>query len=386
MKHMLKFFCLFVGLSNLLAENIYAIPAFARKYSMTCKTCHAPFPKLKPYGDEFAGNGFVLKDKDAPRYYLETGDSELSLLRDIPVALRLEGYVNYNNAKSKQMDLTSPYILKLMSGGELTKNVSYYFYFFYSERGEVAGIEDAFVMYNDLFGSNLDFYIGQFQVSDPLFKRELRLTFEDYQIYKTKIGSSTADLSYDRGIMLTYGFETGTDITLEILNGAGIGPANAARNFDDDKNKNVAGRVSQDISKNVRFGGIGYYGKERKSGCTNSLWMAGGDATLAIEPLEFNFQYLQRKDKNPSFVAGADDIKTQGAFGELILMPNGDDSKWYGVGMFNWVKSDSAAVNYKSVTGHLGYMLKRNIRLAAEYTYNFTNKFGKLGAGMILAF
>ncbi|MCK7528382.1 MAG: hypothetical protein MZV64_67865 [Ignavibacteriales bacterium] len=51
------------------------MPAFARKYSMSCKTCHAPFPKLKPYGEEFAGNGFVIKDKDTPRYTIDTGDS-----------------------------------------------------------------------------------------------------------------------------------------------------------------------------------------------------------------------------------------------------------------------------------------------------------------------
>ena len=44
--------------------EIYSIPAFARKYNMSCKVCHSPFPKLKPYGEDFAGNGFVLKDKD----------------------------------------------------------------------------------------------------------------------------------------------------------------------------------------------------------------------------------------------------------------------------------------------------------------------------------
>ena len=25
-----------------------AIPAFARKYKVSCTTCHAPFPRLKP--------------------------------------------------------------------------------------------------------------------------------------------------------------------------------------------------------------------------------------------------------------------------------------------------------------------------------------------------
>ncbi len=45
----------------LASHSINAIPAFARKYNMTCKTCHSPFPKLKAYGEEFAGNGFVLE-------------------------------------------------------------------------------------------------------------------------------------------------------------------------------------------------------------------------------------------------------------------------------------------------------------------------------------
>lgn len=88
---MKKITTLFVLMATLFSFiDSYAIPAFARKYNMSCQTCHSPFPKIKDYGDEFAGNGFVLADKDAPRYYVETGDSELSLIRDIPLALRLE--------------------------------------------------------------------------------------------------------------------------------------------------------------------------------------------------------------------------------------------------------------------------------------------------------
>ena len=153
-------------------EESQAIPAFARKYRMTCNTCHAPVPRLKEYGDEFAGNGFVLKDQEAPRYYVETGDDDLSLIRELPFALRLEGHVQHRTETGKKADFTFPYNLKLLSGGEITDNIAYYFYFFLSERGEVAGLEDAFIMFNDVAGSALDVYVGQFQVSDPLFKRE----------------------------------------------------------------------------------------------------------------------------------------------------------------------------------------------------------------------
>ena len=123
-----KYYLLLIFISSFFSEEILAIPAFARKYNMTCKTCHSPFPKLKPYGDEFAANGFVLKDKDAPRYYVETGDNDLSLIRDLPLAIRLEGYLTYNNNKSENSDFSAPYIIKLLSGGSITSNISYYFY------------------------------------------------------------------------------------------------------------------------------------------------------------------------------------------------------------------------------------------------------------------
>ncbi len=117
-------------------------------------------------------------------------------------------------------------------------------------------------MFNDLFGSELDLTIGQFQLCDPLFKRELRLTRDDYYIYKVRPGASQVDLTYDRGIMLTYGFESGTDLALQIVNGSGIGEGFCDGNFDNDKYKNFMGRISQDVGDHFRIGAMGYYGRE----------------------------------------------------------------------------------------------------------------------------
>ncbi|MCB9257883.1 MAG: hypothetical protein H6612_00905 [Ignavibacteriales bacterium] len=376
-----------------LSELVLAIPAFARKYNMSCATCHAPFPKLKPYGDEFAGNGFKLADQDNPRYYVNTGDDDLSLIRDFPIAVRLEGLVTYNNNNSEKSDFNAPYILKLLSGGEIAPNIAYYFYFFFSERGEVAGIEDAFIMFNNLFGSELDLYIGQFQVSDPLFKRELRLTFEDYLLYKNSIGHSRIDLTYDRGIMLTYGFDSGTDIIVEILNGSGIGEPDELRNFDYDPYKNVFGRLSQDIGEFLRIGGFGYYGKEdledgNNNSFTNETTMFGPDLTLSYnDMLELNFQYVLRKDKQPlSPTVLSAEVETKGMMGELIYTPRGDKSNWYAAALYNWQDSDLGGYKYSKVTGHLGWMLKRNVRPFCEFTYDLENKYGQVGLGIVSAF
>jgi hypothetical protein len=373
-------------------DAVMAIPAFARKYKMSCTTCHTPFPKLKPYGDEFAGNGFKLADQDAPRYYVKTGDDDLSLIRDFPLAIRLEGLVTYNNNNSEKSDFNAPYNLKLLSGGEIATNISYYFYFFLSERGEVAGIEDAFLMFNNLFGSELDLYVGQFQVSDPLMKRELRLTYEDYLPYKNKIGKSRIDLTYDRGIMLTYGFDTGTDIIVEVLNGTGIGEADGLKNFDFDKHKNFFGRISQDIGEFLRIGGFGYFGKEDlddSSGVfTNEVTMFGPDLTLSYKNiLELNMQYIIRKDKQPlSPTVLNKEIETKGMLAELLYMPEGDQSKWYAAALYNWQDSDLAGYEISKATGHLGWVLKTNIRLFGEFTYDLEYEFGQFGLGFVTAF
>ncbi len=378
------------ALAAFAVSNLDAMPAFARKYQMSCKTCHAPFPKLKPYGEEFAGNGFVIKDKDTPRYYIETGDDALSLLREVPLALRLEGFLAYNNGDRKQIDFTSPHLMKLLSGGEITKNISYYFYFYLSERGEVAGLEDAFLMFNDLLGTDVDLVVGQFQVSDPLFKRELRLTLEDYLIYKTRPGRSRASLTYDRGLMLTTGLPGDIDLALEVVNGTGIGEADIFRNFDEDKYKNVLLRLSRDFSPTARLGAFGYVGKERQEGVDSSVWMVGGDATFGAAPFELNLQFVERRDSEPFFSTGpAGEVRTRGAFAELIYLPRGDDSRWYGVGLLNWVDSNRPELEAVSVTASLGYMLRRNMRAVVEFTQVLDGPAGdhpRLAVGLVTAF
>jgi hypothetical protein len=364
-------------------EIAEAIPAFARKYAMSCKTCHSPMPRLKAYGDEFAGNGFKLPEKEAPRYFLETGDEQLSLIRDFPVAARLEGHITYNYGNSENSDFGVPFILKLLSGGEITKDIAYYFYFYMSERGELAGVEDCYIMFNNLLGIDLDLYFGQFQVSDPLFKRELRLSLEDYQVYKTKPGISKMNLAYDRGIMLTLGLDWGMDLIFEMVNGCGLTHADARKLFDIDGHKTLIGRISQDIGDFARVGGFALYGKEDMKNAinntiTNEVFTFGPDLTFSLgEKAELNFQYIHRTDKNlflsENDINPSKDLETKGIMTELIVTPDGDDSRFYGAALFNWIESDYKALNYKTATLHLGYLLKRNLRIVLEGTYNFTD-------------
>ncbi len=372
-----------------------AIPAFGRKYRISCQTCHSPaIPALKPYGDEFAGAGFRLEDYESPRYFMDTGDDELSLLRELPLSVRFDGHFSYNNAGSEYPDFGFPYGLKLMSGGEVSEKLSYYFYVYIDERGEVAGVEDAFLMYHDLLGTGINLYAGQFQVSDPLFKRELRLILEDYHIYKVSPGNSSVSLTYDRGILIEYELPTGTGIVAEVVNGNGLGEAGEGILFDKDRYKNYLIRVSQPLGEYFNIGLFGYFGKEELQETTqtqiNKSNFFGPDLSFSVnDKFALNVQYLLRQDGTVMTGPGvyANDVNTHGGFVEAIYSPEGDDGKWYFAGLANWVESDLTELNYKTGTIHAGHLLRRNLRIVGEYTYQFEGiEHGRASIGFVSAF
>jgi len=379
------------------SEKAAAIPAFARKYQISCQVCHSPgAPMLKPFGDEYAGAGFRMTEYQSPRYFVQTGDDRLSLFRELPLAIRIDGFATMNFNNEGTVDFGAPFVVKILSGGELSDKISYYFYFLMNERGEIAGVEDAFLMYANVLNSGINLYMGQFQTSDPLFKGELRLTLEPYKIYGVKPSGSSVDLKYDRGVMFDKGFSSGTSIVGEIVNGSGLGEAGEGFLFDKDKYKNLMLRINQSIGNSVSVGFFGYTGKEVISENTpdpfvNQVKMYGPDLALDIDgKLLLNVQYLWRTDSDISDADGEvilTDVKTQGGFAELIYAPRGDMSKWYFTGLVNWVASDLDQLDYSSGTLHAGYLLRRHVRLVAEYTRIFSgDPYGKLSAGFVSAF
>ena len=81
-----------------------AIPAFARKYQFSCSTCHAPAPRLKAFGEEFAGRGFRLEDpaQEPPRATYDVGDPLLQLPRDFPLAARMDGFADWKEDAARR--------------------------------------------------------------------------------------------------------------------------------------------------------------------------------------------------------------------------------------------------------------------------------------------
>jgi len=327
-----------------------AIPAFARRYRVSCTTCHAPVPRLKPYGEEFAGRGFAMEPGQEPsRATLDVGDDLLQLPREFPIAVRFDGFVDWAPDRDPQVDFQTPFVFKALAGGQIAERVSYYTYFIIENGGEAMGIEDAWVQFSTVFGLPLDVVVGQFQICDPIVKRELRLTREDYEILRVTPGLSTTNLTYDRGLILGWHGPAELDVQAMLTNGNGIGPGTST--FDDDRYKTGSLRAAIPVGP-VRIGLFGSMGKALgpTTGMVNTTVYWGPDLRVMVgENLTVSGQWLSRSDSNAFFdPANPGTIETRGGWLEAIWLPGGPNGTTSVALLGNKVVSDDPAARRES--------------------------------------
>jgi hypothetical protein len=328
----------------------------------------------------------------------------------------MDAYLRAQNESSRgdrSTDLQTPWVLKLLSGGQVSDNVSYYLYFLLTERGEVAGLEDAYLQFNKVGGTGVNVIVGQFQVSDPLFKRELRLEYEDYQPYRVRVGDSPVDLTYDRGLMALASPWTGGDLAVELVSGMGLAQAGANRQYDRDNGKSGMVRLSQELGP-IRLGAFGYLGTERRNGIQNRVAMWGPDATIPLGSVgDLNVQYYRRTDDDPFYGACTPTQPCPGGatrpfattvdagFVETVLWPNGAAGRLFFTALFNWIDSDDPVVSlrlgeqsetpgfvskYRSASSGVHYLMRRNVRLMTELGWDFEREQARIIAGTMVAF
>jgi hypothetical protein len=402
--------------TSVMPRQARAIPAFARKYRVSCMQCHAPVPRLNAFGEAFAANGFEFAVGEPPRDTIGTGDALLRMQNDLPLAIRFDAYVRAQNKPAggqNSIDLQTPWVIKFLSGGQVSDKVSYYMYFLLGERGEVAGLEDAYVQFTDVLESGVSLIVGQFQVSDPLFKRELRLEYEDYQPYRVRVGLTAADLTYDRGLMALWSPREGTDLAVEVVAGRGLNAASANRQYDPDDAKSTLVRLSQDVGA-FRVGAFAYRGYESEAGARNTITMWGPDATMPLGSFgEINASFVRRVDRDPFFgtcslvnpCPGNATIPfgttVNSAFAEAIVWPQGPTGRLFLTALYNWVDSDRPVVSlrlgeqdggvgylsrYNTAAAGVHWLHKRNIRLMGELGWDIEREQARFILGTMLAF
>lgn len=351
-------------------SSAFANPGFARKYNVSCVMCHAGFPKLNSFGELFAANGYQFPGGNPTASSDSFGDPKLKLEKGLNLAVRVDSFFRYRSDTSVHSDIESPFLLKLFIVGYLAKDVTFYSYFLANEGGEVVGIEDAFVYFNNIGGKDLDVQIGQFQVMDPVFSREQRLTFQDIEIYVTRVGASPFELTYQRGGLVSYNMGRAF-VVGGVVNGNGIGRRDPDGNFDHNTPKDFLLRVATAAGP-VDIGLFGYKGRTGpiSGGAEDSFIRYGPDLRMRnwIKNLDLRAQWLFGRDDNPGFSEPAVPVRLNGGFVEVDYHFNPD---WTGIFLYNRVDSQGDPAIEKSLaTTNLTHYFLRNLKGFVEYTHD----------------
>lgn len=389
-----------VSLLLLSTQNAVAMPEFARRYNLSCAACHSAFPRLNKFGEYFAGNNMRMPNwKETAA---KIGDEDLALPAYPPFAVRAQAYVQARQGKAidpvtgaserAATDFQSPYLVKLLSSAPLSENITYYFYAILAEKGDngVALVEDAWFRHANLFGSGIGMMLGQFQLSDVMFPRELRLSFQDFMAYRM------AGITYDRGVLfdrdvgpfsVALGFTNGNGIRDNLnINSPGFGRPD--KMFDNDNSKTVFGRLGTDLGS-VGVGLFAASGKQRSAtgpagterGLRNTnKRVIGLDASGQIGDNTYWYaQYLWNTWDGFLDVDPTRKYRWRGGFAGVDWIPN---AQWAFSALYNYDSAgdlahtntvyEGLAMNSLSLTA--SYYFMRNVKGIVEVNFDFLNK------------
>jgi len=144
------------------ASPAKAIPAFARKYDMSCTSCHTKPPRLNAFGEAFHMAGYQIpKTKEGElRKKRRIGriNSEIEFLNIF--ALRATGNFieSYSGGKPAETNLALPREIELYFGGTFTNDISYFFNLS-NEVDAIEGIENNLFEKKTAFGLGKEFFL-----------------------------------------------------------------------------------------------------------------------------------------------------------------------------------------------------------------------------------
>ncbi len=143
-------------------DTAKAIPAFARKYDMSCTSCHTKPPRLNAFGEAFHMAGYQIP---------QTKEGELRKKRQIGrihsekeflniFAMRTTGNIleSYSGGKPPESNIAFPREIELYFAGSFTDDISYFFNLS-NESKTISGLENGKFEEKAEFGLGKEFFI-----------------------------------------------------------------------------------------------------------------------------------------------------------------------------------------------------------------------------------
>jgi hypothetical protein len=176
----------------LLWTRTEAIPAFARKYGMSCAACHVGWPVLSQVGQNFRDNGY--------QFGLGKDDPVTISNAYVPLAIRSTGAYGYTKTTNQPSD-DGPIDVKsggvgspgadILLAGTVARNLSYLVVAAGFTADEPASIESAWGRISNIAGTGwLNLKVGKFELDLPASSHRPVTMTADYAIYGAVPGGS----------------------------------------------------------------------------------------------------------------------------------------------------------------------------------------------------
>lgn len=240
---------------SFVAADVFAVPAFARRYEVACTFCHQVFPKLNRMGERFKERGFRLENEDA---FVSS-----AWIKSVPVSGRAWGTRNLPEGR----DASNIGYLKILSAGNLGAKVSYWVDDAWLRAGgETTHIEpdNAWVRFDLKPKGKLYAKAGRFELDLP-FTQTRTPHLLPYPIYGVNTGLESDSIGqYQQGLEVGGEFGT-THLSAAIVQGRNNqGTINLAESSGVGDPGRFDGNVFLRASKRratSRFGAFSYIGR-----------------------------------------------------------------------------------------------------------------------------
>lgn len=378
-------------------QEAQAVPAFARKYGISCMQCHSAFPVLNAYGRQFKMNGYV-RERGSDDGVLQSQDKELWMDKVFPWGIRVKsrpfdnGRETVANADAgggfKMQPLNA--INLFVASGDAARHVSFF--------GEIeAGTEDGF---DKPSVGDLKFGYHPFTYLNVILARKGFFNDDPYQTITgdqsptiagraTDLGlanqgsiSGTA-LKADQQTMYTFGRASLPDSAAFLYYAAGAtkDDSNTGKQSNSPTNGNL--RLAFDTGKGLMVGTFGTYGHQGPRDASaftggpagvlaKQQFMRGGfDVLWEIGDLAARgaFAYLHDGDPSSRGAVATD----RAAYAELAYSYQRGDAQYPFLMPLireNWYTTFNGTQQFNYVTSQVAHYFAPNIKAFAEYSFD----------------
>ena len=370
-----------------------AIPAFARKTSMTCSTCHTAWPSLNAFGRQYKEHGYRLGHLEAPDKVIS---KDLKWNESLPISVLLVARP-YDKKESGEIKLRALHEVELMVAGPMGDKFSSFIEIEAEDedlnaRGFETGISGAALTYNADEAAHLQVSWGSITWFDPYnsYSNHLRMTRGTYAVIDQKFGGADngGKIKSARQNITLYGRPSPNFFY-------GVSLSGDAGDAEGEEGSTITARVAFDVMPSLTIGALVISGTANVSSTPDTLGIVGGvpvviagsttperdysrtafDLQSEVAGFTFNAVFLTATDDNAAATAEVDND----AFYVQALYAVKENGRvtWAPLVRFDSYETGGGAVDIDEITLGVNYYFTENVRGMIEFWDRDSSAIGK---------